>query len=251
MYLPAATQCLVQIDHGSNCRSTVVDIAALLDEQRLLGVEDPLIVGKALLITQHRQIVGALSRGDGLGQDPVLLDGPHVGGHGILHFSGGLQHGLAIGDQSLLQPGILDPYVVADAAIVEKGPEEAPARAVGQTVTVEQITGGGEAQKTGQAEARVERSLCHADLCVQSHRIHFRHAYVRASSQEIGGDSDGKLLGKGRKLAVCVQQPREIARLSSQQRAERVSGQLKCGFECRYRSLGTQQERVRLLQVQG
>ena len=58
------------------------------------------------------------------GQHSGLFPRADIGSHGIFGFTGRLQHGFAIGDQGLLQNGILNPDVVPDPAVVKKRPDE-------------------------------------------------------------------------------------------------------------------------------
>ena len=168
--LPAAAQRLVEGDQVRGDGRARLGQAVLLLQQRTLRVQHALVVHGALAVLHHRELDRPL-RGlhGGLLEHRRLLrvDEP---GQRVLDLLRRLEHGVAVVDEQLLEPRVLDAHAVREAAVVEERPVDPGADGIeeaagGEEVVAAPVAGARLRARScpKQREARIELGLGDAD----------------------------------------------------------------------------------------
>ena len=230
----------------------------LLIQEGLLRDQDSGEILDAFSILQNCKIERTLGCRRALGQELGPFLSPQKSYQSVLHFLLGLEDGVLIGDQQLLEPGILHPDVVRDPAIIERystGRKARPGRCGSSTGTCRSSLNFPTSLERNpkcpaERESGIEIRLGHTDLGALSRCLVLGAPNIRPPAKEIGRDAHHDFRWGDRNLRSAFQKIGQVARRQAQQHAEGILGLPQLGFKGRNGSQGVIEHRFGLLHIQ-
>ena len=163
-----------------------------------LGRDDRGKIGAARVVLLKRQFGGAPGGFGSLLEQGQALAGADEGAHGVLGFLQCPQHRLFVGDEALLENGVLRAHGIVQPSVVEEGQHQRWRGACGEGVVREGVSqregpdvASLESQKAADGKRREQRRLVDAYTRALGRRFLFRLPYIGPPAQEIRRDTYG------------------------------------------------------------
>jgi hypothetical protein len=189
----------------------------LLAGQGSQGADDGVEVHQAVLVLGRRHISRTLGGGCSRLQGLELLMGLEIGHDGVPHLCLGLQHGLAVVLQELLESRVLQPNVIFEPSVVEDVPLETTKETVVKAVSTEEVAEflvacGRDAGSNAPADAemRIELTDGKADLGALGGQLTLGYADIGPPADQILGHADGDLEGGGWNRLGSAEHPAHV-----------------------------------------
>jgi len=185
--VPAAAHRLVQGDQAAHGVAAIDDVRVLLGRERALCIEHALEVRVPFAIDRVGERERALRRALCVVQDGVALECRDERRCRVVGLARRLAHGFLVGDDQLLEAGVLHAHVVRDEAVIEQVPGDARAAHRGERACRARERAGAPHKRADQRHGWVQVGFRDADQRGLRGHLLLRRANVGAAQQQIGG----------------------------------------------------------------